>query len=336
MTRFVPFLLAMSMLGCGEEEVAKSGTSTDLSGVEARVDALETALTEEQSEVDALQAENAALTEALDAMTEDVDANGYAIVSNTDAGDANGALIETNAAVAEANAASIEANVAVGDANTVAIAANTVGIEANDEAIATNAAAIATNATGVATNGALISTNADGVAANGALISTNADGVAVNDGLIVDHEEAISDISEMSSDNQSDILAMEDSIAESMALGDYLSVDTDNHAIRFVGADVYIQNGSDETAVEGVQGGGNLIIGYDDGDASDKTGWHNLVIGDGHSYTGSAVAFMQEARADNVEAYTIVAWDSLEVFDYAFFYMAPAAFGVYNQPFYGW
>jgi hypothetical protein len=237
-------------------------------------------------------------------MTEDVDANAYAIVSNTDAGDAN--------------AASIEANVAVGGANTVAIAANTVGIEANGEAFATHAAAIATNTTGVATNNALISSNADGVAAN-------------ND-LIVDHGEAIIDISEVSSDNQSAIRSMEDFTV----LGDYLSVDTDNHAIHFVGADVYIQNGSDDTAAEGDRGGGNLFIGYDGGDAAGKTGWHNFVIGDGHSYTESAVAFMQDANADTVVANTAEVQSSLTVYDHAYFYMAPAAFIVYDSPFYGW
>jgi flagellar capping protein FliD len=297
MTRFVPVLLAISMLGCGKEKFSEPSTPTDLSDVEARLDALETALTEEQSEVDALQAENAALTEALAAMTEDVDANASAIVSNTDAGDAN--------------AASIEANVAVDDANTVAIAANTVGIEANGEAIATHAA---------------------GVATNGALISTNAAGVAANTGLIGGHGDAISDISEVSSANQLAILAMEDSAA----LGDYLSVDTDNHAIRFVGADVYIQNGSDDTAIEGDGGGGNLIIGYDGGDAAGKTGWHNFVIGDGHSYTESAVAFMQDANADTVVADTAEVQSSLTVYDHAYFYMAPAAFIVYDSPFYGW
>jgi hypothetical protein len=189
----------------------------------------------------------------------------------------------------------------------------------------------------VATNDSLISINADGVATNDSLISANADVLAINGALIVNHEEAISDISEVSSNNQLDILAMEDS----MALGDYLSVDTDSHAIHFVGADVYIQNGSEGTDVEGSEGGGNLIIGYDGGDVAGKIGWHNLVIGDGHSYTESAVAFMQEANVDLVEAGTVEAdtievSTSLTVYDHAYFYMAPAAFIVYNQPFYGW
>ena len=188
----------------------------------------------------------------------------------------------------------------------------------------------------MATNGALIATNADGVATNNGVIATNADGVATNSGLIVDHEVAISDISEVSSDNQSYILDLVDSIADSMALGDYLSVDTDNHAIRFVGADVYIQNGSDETHVEGVQGGGNLIIGYDSGDASYKTGWHNLVLGDGYIYQASAAAFMDNASAGSVEVDIIDVWDSLYVSNSAFFSMAPAAFGVYDRPFYAW
>jgi hypothetical protein len=100
---------------------------------------------------------------------------------------------------------------------------------------------------------------------------------------------------------------MEESMAESLALGEYLLVDTDNHAISFVGADVYIQNGSDETAVEGDMGGGNLIIGYDGGDAAGKIGWHNMVVGDGHSYTDYGTSFSHHANVDNLKATSVEA-----------------------------
>ena len=76
-------------------------------------------------------------------------------------------------------------------------------------------------------------------------------------------------------------------------------------------------------------GGGNLIIGYDDGDAAVKTGWHNIVNGDGHSYESFAGAYSSSLGgitmdvdeitvatvvADRVEADRVVA-DKLAGFD---------------------
>ena len=275
-------------------------------------------------------------------------ANGALISTNAAGVIANGSLISTNAAGVIANGSLISTNAVDVIENGALISTNTADVTANGALISSNAAdvtsndaLISSNAADVAANGALISTNADVIDTNGSLISANADVLATNGTLIVDHGETITDISEVSTNNQIDILAMEASMADSIALGDYLSVDTDSHAIHFVGADVYIQNGSEETDVEGSEGGGNLISGYDAGDVAGKIGWHNLVIGDGHSYTESAIAFMQEANVDvfeagTVEADTVDVSSSLTVYDHAYFYMAPAAFIVYNMPFYGW
>jgi len=80
-------------------------------------------------------------------------------------------------------------------------------------------------------------------------------------------------------------------------LEDYLSVDTSTGAITFSGANVYIQSGSGSTDAA-VNGLGNLIIGYDeDGGGDDKTGSHNLVIGEYHTYSsyGGAVFGLDNA-----------------------------------------
>ncbi len=74
---------------------------------------------------------------------------------------------------------------------------------------------------------------------------------------------------------------------------DFLSVDSEQAAIRIVGANVQIVSGTGVTNDEGdLTGLGNLIIGYNDGDGTeDRTGSHNLIVGDGHDWTsyGSTV-----------------------------------------------
>lgn len=68
------------------------------------------------------------------------------------------------------------------------------------------------------------------------------------------------------------------------ALTSYLQVDEDQHAVRFVGANVYVTNGTTVTATR--NGLGNLVVGYSEswGDEQ-RTGSHNLVIGQYHDWT---------------------------------------------------
>lgn len=56
--------------------------------------------------------------------------------------------------------------------------------------------------------------------------------------------------------------------------------------IRFVGANVQIVSGAGTTNAR-PNGLGNLIVGYDEwfGDNGEKSGSHNLVVGDGHNYS---------------------------------------------------
>ena len=63
------------------------------------------------------------------------------------------------------------------------------------------------------------------------------------------------------------------------------SMDVDEGAVRFVGVNVYVQSGSGTTYDD--QETGNLILGYDRGDADLKRGSHNFVIGNDNGYRGS-------------------------------------------------
>lgn len=56
--------------------------------------------------------------------------------------------------------------------------------------------------------------------------------------------------------------------------------------IRFIGANVQIVSGAGTTNAR-PNGLGNLIVGYDEwfGDNGEKSGSHNLVVGDGHNYS---------------------------------------------------
>ena len=74
----------------------------------------------------------------------------------------------------------------------------------------------------------------------------------------------------------------------------YVYVDPATNAIRFIGANLYVQSGSGytddgyELNSEGWEayGLGNLIVGYDEtAGADEKTGSHNIVVGRDHSYT---------------------------------------------------
>ena len=77
-------------------------------------------------------------------------------------------------------------------------------------------------------------------------------------------------------------------IDDAAALLAFVETDTADQAVRFVGANVFIQNGSgaSDDPTNGARLG-NLIIGYGEADASDvRTGWHNLVVGRHHSWSG--------------------------------------------------
>jgi len=80
------------------------------------------------------------------------------------------------------------------------------------------------------------------------------------------------------------LMQAQDDIGELSPLLRYITIDEDTDAVRFVGANVFIQSGAGRTdgAVNGL---GNLIVGYDEQGDADKTGSHNLIVGSYHGYT---------------------------------------------------
>ncbi len=85
---------------------------------------------------------------------------------------------------------------------------------------------------------------------------------------------------------------------------DYLSVDTADDSVVFSGANVYVQSGSGSTS-GAVNGLGNLIVGYDTG-GSDKSGSHNLVVGDFHNYSSWGGVVFGEANEISGDAATVL------------------------------
>ena len=67
-------------------------------------------------------------------------------------------------------------------------------------------------------------------------------------------------------------------------LENYLSVDELNNTVLISGANLQVVSG--EGITDGpTNGTGNIIIGYDENTFDDKSGSHNLVVGQGHTYS---------------------------------------------------
>jgi hypothetical protein len=75
------------------------------------------------------------------------------------------------------------------------------------------------------------------------------------------------------------ITALEDLLAS-------VSIENGGQEFVFTGVNVHVRSGSGATSAT-INGLGNLIVGYNEarGSGSDKSGSHNLVVGDRHNYT---------------------------------------------------
>lgn len=71
------------------------------------------------------------------------------------------------------------------------------------------------------------------------------------------------------------------------ALENYVTVDSRNHRITFTGVNLQLVNGTGSTY--SVNGRGNFVVGYDGvgNPPRIKTGSHNLVIGEFHTYSAA-------------------------------------------------
>ncbi len=84
---------------------------------------------------------------------------------------------------------------------------------------------------------------------------------------------------------------------ENTALKSCLRVDETNRAVVVEDCNLHVRNG--QGATDSINGRGNLIVGYDAARSvgSNKTGSHNVVIGDRHNYTrfGGLVTGLENA-----------------------------------------
>ena len=99
------------------------------------------------------------------------------------------------------------------------------------------------------------------------------------------------------------LLSQKRTVLESMSR---IDKDADEHngeeTVRFSGVNVQVVSGrekTDEDQAKVLSGLGNLIVGYDEGPAREKSGSHNLVVGSGHEYTSHSSTI---SGKDNVVA----------------------------------
>lgn len=91
------------------------------------------------------------------------------------------------------------------------------------------------------------------------------------------------DLSEDLAAVEADVAALQALAPGVEALQQYVTIDTATNDVVFSGANVWIQDGSGTTNV--ATGLGNLIVGYAENDGDTRTGSHNVVVGDRHSWT---------------------------------------------------
>jgi hypothetical protein len=101
--------------------------------------------------------------------------------------------------------------------------------------------------------------------------------------LLTDVETLQTDVEALEAANavlEADYAALQSTVAD---LTSYIVVDTDQDAVHFVGANVYVQSGAGATDAT-VTGLGNLIVGYNEAGVAGRAGSHNLIVGMEHSY----------------------------------------------------
>ncbi len=255
----------------------------------------------------------------------------------------NTSAIGTNASGIASNASGLASLASTVAANTTAIGTNASDIGTNASGIASNASGIATNASAVAALSGTdlpalqtqVSTNTSGIATNASGIGTNASGIATN----------ASAIAALGSVNLTALQTQVNTIAANtvLDLDGMLTFNTATMTARFDGINVQIVDGTGDT-YRGPNdlvpnGRGNLIIGYNSpwqpecaglgstglrlpdqmscegaggtwlpqADArAFATGAHNLIVGDGHSYSSWGGAVFGEANGIDAYASTVL------------------------------
>ncbi len=231
--------------GCGADDDGPSAAS-----VEGEVSKLSTTSDATQELVDAQAAQIASLTARLDTLESDL-----AAITTQDL--ATQGWVQSQGYASQASVAEVR-----DDAEGL-VAANTDAIQANTDAIGLNNDAIGLNSADIVLN-----TDAIGVLSGD---------VAGNAALIAGHSSALSTA-------QTDLTTLDTRTLGVDQLMAYVSVDVSLDRVTLTGANLQIVSGAGTTDAA-VNGLGNIIIGYDLDSSDDKTGSHNLVVGDGHTYS---------------------------------------------------
>ena len=121
--------------------------------------------------------------------------------------------------------------------------------------------------------------------------SANSEEQPQESALVLQHSEQIDELEAQVQTNAGSIAQLSSTMDIVFAsgiieLGNYLVVDTSEHLISFSGANVSVDNGASSTQT--LNGLGNVIIGYNLSDSDVRTGSHNLIVGDRHSYSSSS------------------------------------------------
>lgn len=282
--------MVLWLAACNLQPVSPGASEADLAALQAQV----TALQEAMAELESTCVKDDALAPAIEAALEDVepvDLSDYATL--TDLADADAALRTWV------------------EAQDYLLLADLAGL-----ATLTDLAPLASLSDVAATDAATRAW----VESHGYLVASDLSPYATTAWVVAQDYLVASDLSpyattawvEAGYTGQSDHDALADRVADLEALGldpatadlmgrlaDYLDVDPVAHEVRLSGANVYIDNGDGDT-YRG-NGLGNLILGYNSGTggAVDRTGSHNLVVGDGLAWPASAT--VQVAR--NIESY---------------------------------
>lgn len=119
----------------------------------------------------------------------------------------------------------------------------------------------------------------DAAADRDATLATLEAAVAERDATIADLQAEVADL-ETAVDGQQAELAEVEARTDALT-ATFAGVSRAGKTLRFIGMNVQVLDGSGTTA--GTNGLGNLLVGYDAGEGT-RTGSHNLVVGDGHSY----------------------------------------------------
>jgi outer membrane murein-binding lipoprotein Lpp len=114
---------------------------------------------------------------------------------------------------------------------------------------------------------------------------SNADAIAPLSTQVSEAHSSLAEVNETLTTHETHLDNLEERVSVADELLTYVSLD-ERDDVLITGANLIIQNGEAET--DTINGKGNLIVGLNAYDGEDRTGSHNIVIGDHNAFSGSA------------------------------------------------